>query len=377
MPKLDLQYSHSDQQVGPVLEVDLEGVRQNWRKLDELCPKSCTGAVVKANAYGLDMQRVAPSLFADGCRHFFTAYVSEAVSLRKLLGPSPEIFVFNGAATTREHHACAEEDLCPLLNTPQQVKAWVEICEGSKAAIMIDTGMNRLGLREPDIKQASDRLNNTPIPWVMSHLACADEPNNPMNLHQLNEFLRLASFWPDASRSLSNTAGICLGEDYQLDLVRPGIGLYGAHTQSPFHPTNVATLSAPIISVTHINETSPTTVGYGSSAHVHPAARIAVAAIGYADGLQRSLSNKGKARVHEVDCPIIGRVSMDLIMIDITGTPATTKVGDNALIFGADLSIEEQADRAGTISYELLTSIGPRVSRRYINAATESGANLS
>lgn len=354
---------------GPELTVSLAAVQSNWRQLSALSKGAETAAVVKADAYGLGISSIAQALTSSGCRTFFTAYTAEAIELRDALGATPTIFAFNGPSSEGDIRACNAANITPLVNSLEQAALWSQYANGAPAAVMIDTGMNRLGFRLDELGAAKEALRNCPVSWVMSHLACADEPDHFLNQQQLAAFVSLSEIWPRAKFSLSNTAGICLGRDFHFDLTRPGIGLYGGLEQGSFQPAPVASLTAPLLATYRVGEDTPQTVGYGATVELAPGSLIGVISLGYADGVHRILSNRATVECRGQFLPIAGRVSMDLIAIDLSGAEESLSPGDRVEVFGTKVSLMEQADRANTISYELLTSVGARVSRRYVEGA--------
>ncbi len=346
----------------PVATTHLTHIADNWRALAALQSDAKTGAVVKANAYGHGSSAVAGALARAGCRSFFVAHVLEGVSLRAALGPEPEIFVFHGFGSG-EIPLIREARLIPVLNTLQQVGQWREANDNLPAAIHIDTGMNRLGLRPEEAGEARDQLAECQINLVMSHLTCADEPGHDLNQKQLSAFTELASLWPGTKRSLANTAGTYLGADYGFELTRPGIGLYGGGPTPPAgtHLKPGLTLTAPVLSVFEAlpGETS----GYGATYMLDTPRTLATVAFGYADGYPRAAANSGFAMLRETRLPVVGRVSMGLTTLDITETRDDIEVGSMVEFLGGHAHLEEQAIAAGTLGYELVTGLGHRVER--------------
>ncbi|MEM8920402.1 MAG: alanine racemase [Pseudomonadota bacterium] len=349
-------------QIYPEIQIDLDAIVANWRRLEALSGAMAT-PVVKADGYGLGADRIAKALQHAGAEIFYVAYAFEGEALRKSLGAGPEIRVFHGVSPA-EIDVFKSNDLTPVLNSLDQIQAWAAVSEGRKPVLHIDTGMNRLGLAKSDTASIAERIE--PIA-IMSHLACADDASNPMNARQLSEFLNVAQAFPRVPRSLSASAGALLGREYGLDEIRPGIGLHGGGPRPASGPdlTQAATLTAPILQIRAISPDE--TSGYGATFSPEAPAMLACASIGYADGLLRTGSNKGYAMVQGQRRPIVGRISMDLTMIDITGLD--TKIGEPVVFFGPDLPIREQADAFGTIDYELLTSLGGRVKRTYTGGA--------
>jgi alanine racemase len=326
---------------------------------------------VKADAYGLGLLEIAPALAAAGCRTFFVAHLEEGVALRAHL-PSPEIFVLNGPVDGDER-VFEAHDLAPTLNSLDQIDRWARFCRsrGSRAAALhLDTGMSRLGLPEDEL----DRLANDPaqlggidLRYVMSHLACAEEPHHPMNAQQLTLFNAARARLPKMRACFTNSAGIFLGPGYHFDLARPGIALYGANPtparENPMRP--VIRLEARILQTREVDP--PRTVGYGAAHRVDRRTKIATVAIGYADGYLRSLSGRGICHVGGHRVPVIGRVSMDLTTLDVTDVPAGLALpGALVEIVGPHHPVDAVAAEAGTIAYEILTSLGSRYRRHYV-----------
>ena len=337
------------------LRIDLDAIAGNWRKLDALAPSA---AVVKADAYGLGMDRVAPALRRAGCRTFFVAGLDEGAALRALL-PDVEIAVLS-APVEGFQQAYREYRLLPVLNHMGDLAAW----PGEDAVLHIDTGMTRLGL-DPAQATALDRRR---FRLAMSHLACADEPEHPLNDAQRRLFAELAARF-DAPASLANSSGIFLGAGYRFDLARPGMALYGLNPTpagpNPMRP--VVRLEARVLQVREADR--PLTVGYGATADVGAGRVLATVAAGYADGYLRAASPGAGAMLHGRRVPLIGRVSMDSIILDVTGLPpGSVKPGDWAVLIGEGVDADELADAAGTIGYEILTSLGARYARSYAGA---------
>jgi len=360
-----------------ILTIDLDALVANYRRLRELASPAECAAVVKADAYGLGLAHAAPSLARAGCKTFFVATLSEAKALRKLL-PGATIYVLAGLmpGTAEQFH---QHDLRPVLNSAEEIREWAAFSasksEQLPCAVHIDSGMNRLGLSEQDvdaIARAGDLWSAVKLALVMSHLACADEPKHPKSEAQLKTFDRLRARLPKALASLANSAGILLGPAYAYDLVRPGIALYGGkplrHGSNPFLP--VVHLKGRILQVRNV--AAGETVGYGATRTLKRASRIAIVSVGYADGLFRSLSTKDGEEglvvyIGAHAAPILGRVSMDLITVDVTLVPESlARRGEWVELIGPNIPVQELAARAGTIDYEVLTNLGRRAYRRYI-----------
>jgi alanine racemase len=344
-----------------ILTIDLDALVTNWRALDSLSSGACeTGAVVKADAYGLGAPRIARALARAGARRFFVAVAEEGAAMRDALGPNPEICVFSGHMSG-DTDMIADLALTPMLNSVDQLTRHLEALPGHPFGIQLDTGMNRLGL-EPNEWDAvrSIVLGQSPT-LIMSHLACADEPRNPMNRDQLSAF-RAMTDGCGVPRSLAATGGILLGPEYHFDVTRPGVGLYGGHPFEDAQP--VARLSLPVVQVRLVEPGE--TVGYARTFTADEPTRIATVSGGYADGLMRALSSRAMLFAGDVPCPITGRVSMDLIGVDITHLD---QIPDTLDILCPHQGVDDLAEAAGTIGYEVLTSLGARYTRRYAGFA--------
>lgn len=337
------------------LTIDLQALVANWRALDAMT--SCeTGAVVKADAYGLGVGRVAPALAAAGVRHFFVAMAHEGAALRKILGPGPRISVFSGHMAG-DSGLIGAHDLTPMLNSVDQLLRHVESLPGGAFGIQLDTGMNRLGMEPVEWAALRDiALGQNPV-LIMSHLACGDEPGHDMNREQLRVFRDLTADI-DVPLSLAATAGILLGADYHFSLTRPGIGLYGGLPFSDAQP--VATLDLPVIQIRDLEPGE--TAGYGNAWSAQRPTRLATLGAGYADGLIRAMGGAAQVFAGDVPCPLVGRVSMDMLGVDVTDL---TEDPTHMSILCARQDVDTLAGMAGTIGYEILTSLGPRYARMY------------
>lgn len=349
------------------LTVNLNAVRENYRILKQRCSAACqVSAVVKADAYGLGVEKIALALEQEGCRSFFVANLDEAIFLRQTL-PDADIYVFHGVLADQED-AFFEYHLTPVLNSVYQVGLWWEYAIKKQrklsAILHFDTGMNRLGLSMVD----TDKIQHSgfDIKYIMSHLACADDSVNPMNSKQLQELWEVSRYFNGVSLSLANSAGIFLGRDYHFDMVRPGVALYGANPNdsAPNPMRNVISLTTNILQIHHINKEC--TVGYGAEYKAGKGKKIATIPVGYADGYLRSLSNKGICAIDGIIVPVVGRVSMDLITLDVTDVPEE-KLGvmREVELIGENIPVDVVAQKAGTIGYEMLTSLGARYKRNY------------
>jgi alanine racemase len=348
-----------------LLKIDLDALARNYGQLRERAAPAECAAVVKADAYGLGMVPVARRLLREGCRRFFVATLGEAAELRAL-APDAEIYVFEGAVLGSVDELMALRAV-PVLSSLEQVERW----RGhGRALLHIDTGMTRLGLSAADVRvfaKRRDLLEGVELTYVITHLACADEPEHPQNRAQIESFDELRALLPPARTSIGNSAGLFLDAAHRGDLVRPGIALYGGNpfTERPNPMAPVVTFLAPILQIREITE--PVTVGYGATYVAAPPARLAVVGAGYADGYPRGLSNRGTAALRGVRVPVVGRVSMDLLCVDISALPRDgVGVGDLVELIGPTVGVDEVAAAAGTISYEILTGLGRRPVREYV-----------
>lgn len=338
------------------LTIDLNAMAHNFHAL-EAASGAPVHPVVKADSYGLGAAPVARRLMAEGARTFFVARAAEGVALRAALGPEPVIYVLDGCHGDTPAELKAAE-LRPILNQPVQLEAW-RAAGGGACGLQIDTGMSRLGFRPEDAPELFEGLA-----LVMSHLACADEPDHPMNRRQRDAFAAISEKYPGAIRSFANSGGCFMGPEFSFDAVRPGICLYGGGPEGRPDPRirAVATLTAEVVQVRPVPKGE--TVGYSAGWTAPKDTTVAIVAAGYADGVLRSYSPKGKVWLAGALRPIVGRVSMDVIAVDVT--EADVAVGDLCEIYGPNRNIDDQATAAGTIAYELLTSITPRVPRAYV-----------
>lgn len=340
------------------LTIDLDAIAANWARLDRLGPAQ-TGAAVKADAYGLGAVPVARRLAAAGARNFFVALAEEGAPVRQALGAGPRIFVLSGHMAG-DAQAIRNLGLTPVLNSAEQLVRHLEALPGHPFAVQLDTGMNRLGMEPGEWAAVRDAALKAGPVLLMSHLACADEPRHPMNARQFAAFLAMTE-GAEVPRSLSATGGALLGPEWQFDLIRPGIGLYGGQPLEGARP--VVKLDLPVIQIRTVEPGE--TVGYSATWTATVPTRVATVAAGYADGILRSLSGRGRLWAGGRPCPILGRVSMDLIAADVT---ALTEPPEALELLGPAQGIDALAEAAGTISYELLTGLGARYRRRYLGA---------
>lgn len=346
---------------GGTLTIDLDAVAANWRALDALsAPGVQTAAVVKANAYGLGAARVSRALAEAGARRFFVALAGEGAGLRAALGPGPQICVLSGHMAG-DAAAIGEAGLVPMLNSVEQMTRHFEALPGHPFGIQLDTGMNRLGMEMPEWQAVAAIALEAGPQLLMSHLACAEEPGHPMNAAQLAAF-RAMTDGAGVPRSLAATGGILLGPEYHFDLTRPGIGLYGG---APFaDAAAVVALDLPVVQVREV--AAGETVGYGCTWTAEIPSTVATVAAGYADGLLRALSGRATLWAGATPCPVVGRVSMDLITVDVTHLDA---VPETLVALGPAQGPDALAAAAGTIGYEVLTALGARYARRYRGSA--------
>jgi alanine racemase len=363
------------ERAGAILEIDLDAVAANWKMLAERwAPGARCAAVVKADAYGLGMEEVAPRLARAGCKTFFVATLQEALALRGLL-PRAQIAVLNGLVTGAPADF-AKGHLLPVLNDLGQVRQWHDYAQrrgGVPAMVHIDTGLTRLGLPQDEIEALAEEpalLTGFKVSLILSHLACAGEPAHPMNLEQLNRFRAALRLLPPAPASLAASSGIFLGGDFHFDMVRAGAALYGVNPL-PGRPNpmkQVLHLKAKILQVRDVDRGEA--VGYGAAHRMDRPGRIAIVALGYADGWLRSSSHRGTARIAGKPAPVIGRISMDLLTLDVTGIdPRAVQPGLYADLLDERYGVDDAAFAADTIGYEILTALGRRCLRVYRGGA--------
>ncbi len=353
----------------PVLTIDLPAIVANWRDLAVRGAPGAVAGVVKADGYGLGAVEVARALRAAGCRHFFVACITEGLALRAALGAGPMIGVLEGFAPGEDGDAA----LVPALNSLGDVTAHAAAGRAAgvprRAILHVDTGMARLGLDEGELARLSadhGLLAGLDLLYVMTHLACADEPAHPMNAAQAARFRAACAGLPAARRSFANSSGMFLGPDFASDLARPGCALYGINPtpEKPNPMRQVMRLDAPVLQLRQIP--AGATVGYGASWTAARPSRIATVAAGYADGYLRSLSGRAVAEFRGRPVPLVARVSMDLTTFDVTDLPEVAPGDRLTLIGGGACAPDDVAARAGTIGYEILTSLGARYARDYV-----------
>ncbi len=351
------------------LTINLDAVVANWRQLAGLVRPAECAAVVKADAYGLGMQPVAEALADAGCASFWVATLDEAVALRALL-PRVRIAVLSDQVEPNIRELTAHR-LTPVLNHPGAVAAWTRWAAPAAAWLHLDTGMHRLGLSPAEwlaLSVETPDWRAAGIGGLMSHYACADEREHRLNVVQRDRAVTAAQT-ARLRLSLGNSSGIFLGSDFRGDVVRPGMALYGLnptpYTENPMRP--VVTLEVQVLQVRAVAPDGGT-VGYGASATASPGQVLATVGLGYADGLHRALSNRGRLYFNGAAAPMVGRVSMDSVMVDVSHLTREPAPGDWAEVIGPNQSADALADMAGTIGYEVLTSLGARYARTYLPA---------
>ncbi len=362
-------------EAGGILTIDLDAIAANWRELGARAAPAASAAVIKANAYGCGIEPVAHALARAGCGTFFVAQLEEGRRARAV-ARNVAIYILNGLLPgTAPANAAA--NLRPVLGNLEELDEWQAFKTASGwqggAALHVDTGMNRLGLRPAEAMALAERVGARlkGIDLLMSHFACSEEPAHPLNAKQMGIFREIRSLFPGVPGSLANSSGIFLGPDAHHDLVRPGVALYGANP-TPGH----VNLMRPVVRlegrIVQVREVAPgATVGYSATWAAKRPTRLAIVSIGYADGFLRAASATDTragtdAIVAGLRCPIAGRVSMDLIALDVTEVAEkAVRRGNLVTLLGDDITIDDLAAYAGTIPYEVLTSLGRRYRRVY------------
>jgi alanine racemase len=341
------------------LTVDLAALTENYQLLKSKHAKKNIGTVVKANAYGLGVERVSQRFAELGCEKFFVATLAEAIELRGFL-PNVNIAVFSGVFAGEENDYKANK-ITPVINRVEQF----DYCKAIPSILHVDTGMARLGLNYAELKKASAQKKLSNIVMLMSHLSCASDASSK-NEEQLERLNEATSFLPNIPVSFVNSSGHFLSADYHFDLGRPGCALYGINpTESQNPMKHVATLSAPILQIRELDRDEE--VGYGATYKVKEGSKLAIAGLGYSDGYLRSFSNKGFAYIGEHKVPFAGRVSMDVITLDVTNVPDNALKGNlRAEFINTKQTVDDIAKQAGTIGYEIYSRLGRRIVREYI-----------
>ncbi len=341
-----------------MLQIDLAAIIANWRTLAAMHPAGAVAGVVKADAYGLGAAQVAPALHAAGCRHFFTAHLSEAVAIRALV-PGAMLAVLNGMPAGSECVFVAH-GILPVLGTPGEIARWGGMGRRLPALLHVDTGMNRLGLDGAQLSAV--RLDGIDVRYVMTHLVASEVADDPMNAAQRDRFAAACAVLPAVPRSFANSSGVFLGPDFASDLARPGAALYGINPTpgrpNPMRP--VVRLMARVLALRDVP--AGASVGYNSTWVAARPSRIATVGVGYADGWLRSHSGRGHAVFDGAPVPLVGRVSMDLTTFDATDRPGLRE-GDWLELIGPSRPVDDVAEAAGTNGYEVLTSLGRRYRR--------------
>lgn len=361
------------------LSVDLRAIVENWQIIrNQLSRDVRCGAVVKANAYGLGVDRIAPKIYQAGCREFFVSNLKEAQQLKSLVASDANIYVLTGCNAGAEREFI-KRGYIPVIVSFEMLERWAKAAEShehARAVLKVNTGMGRMGIEPEEFETLMDHvdlLRKAKIEFLMSHFACADEQCHPLNQIQVDRFNRMKRKMHDLGVSvkatLANSAGIFWGDSAHGDVVRPGIALYGGNPGQGVNPMKpVVSLYLPIIQVRRLP--AGECVGYGATKCFDQVRDIAVVAGGYADGIMRCLSNKGWGYLNGMKVPLVGRVSMDTTMFDVTEVVAARgSIDEGAAIevLGEHVTVDELAAAASTISYEILTSLGSRYQRCYID----------
>ena len=346
--------------------INLAALKANWLALEGLAGGAEIAAAIKADAYGLGLERCALALWAAGCRSFFVARPREGVELLQIL-PRAVIYVLDGLYEGEADYYL-QHRLTPALISIEEARQWAREGKGAACCIHVDSGINRVSFSFAQAEELKAKNLGLNITLVMSHLASSEERHNPFNDTQRQRFEKICALFPNVRASLANSSGIFLGPDFALDLVRPGIALYGGNPQPglPNPMATVVTLEARVVQVRDLSVGEA--VGYNSTWRAVRDSQIALIGAGYRDGIPRRMSSTfaqgAQVFVAGQKCPIVGRVSMDVTAIDVTGTNA--KRGDWAEFFGPNIALDEAAASAGTISWELLTHLGSRYARHYV-----------
>jgi alanine racemase len=370
-----IEVGPSAAEAGGILTVNLAAIETNWKELGRRAMPSECAAVIKADGYGCGLEPVARTLAGAGCKTFFVADLAEARRLRSV-AQDPAIYVLNGllpgtAATY------ADVQARPVIGSLVELAEWDAFCAASQwhggAALHVDTGMNRLGIAPDEAAALAPRIRaeNHGITLLMSHLACAEQPGHPLNERQIQLFREVRLLYRGIPGSLANSSGIFLGGGAHCDMVRPGAALFGVNpTPGHGNPMRATVeLQAHVVQVRTVPKGE--TIGYYATWTAKHATRVAVVTVGYADGYPRAASATDAAPgadaiVAGTRCPLAGRVSMDLLAIDITALPDhTVRRGDLVTLIGGEISVDDLAAAAGTIGYEVLTSLGRRYHRIY------------
>lgn len=361
-----------------IITVNIGKITENYKKIQSLTGDGCeVAAVVKANAYGCGIAPVSEALYAQGARQFFVATLPEGLELRTIIGDEASIYVLNGL--NPEYVALyAQERIAPILNSVPEIETYAKLCQDRQknlpAIIHIDTGMNRLGLDQSErewLTKNQDHLKDIDLQYVMSHFASSDQKDHPMNKAQYAAFETASANFKNIKKSLANSSGIFRTDKYHFDQVRPGMCLYGLNpTPEQENPMQAALeLTVPVLQVKEAQ--AGETCGYNATYRFEKNTKLAIVPNGYADGFLRSLSNKGTLYWKNYACPVRGRVSMDLTIIDLSAIPENElpEPGEHIEVFGQNQSADDLAKACDTIGYEMLTSLSRRHKRLYIDGS--------
>ena len=344
----------------PTLEINLTNIKKNWEYLNTLSSKDTqTSAVLKANAYGLGVDEIAPVLWKAGARSFFVATVEEAIELNECLPQNRKIYVLNGYHA-RYKTAIDSYSIIPVLNSPAQLMSFLNFHPQKKVCLQIDVGMRRLGFQDTELEQFQKTIKTLNLDLIIGHLSCADEPNNPSNERSLKYFKSKTSNLPRVNRSISASHGIFLGNSYDFDITRPGIALYGGVRKKEL--LEVIKIQLPVLQTHYMYPGDG--VGYGLTYTTKRKKRVATLFGGYADGIMRNLQKNGVLYHFNDPCPILGRISMDLITVDISHL---NTIPEKLTLVGSQQTVNDLADKAQTITHEILTNLGTRFTKSYVN----------
>ncbi len=360
-----------------VIDIDLEIIKHNYLFLQSnLAPGCQSAAVLKANAYGLGASRIGKALLEVGCQHFFAATLEEAIELRQALKNSQiSIFKLNGLLPGMEK-LCLEYDITPVLNAPEQISFWAQVAKNYgrrlPAAFHIDTGLCRAGINReygPEIANDTELFSYLDIKFILSHLACSDQPGHEKNKIQLDRFKNVLQYFPHIPASFCNSHGIFLGKDYHFQQVRPGRSLYGVGSRS-LTAQGFRQAIQVYVKILQVRDVAPgESVGYNATYHISRPSRLAILSMGYADGLLRTRTHKGVFHIQGHPAYIAGRISMDLVTVDVTDVPQQYLYpGAWVEYIGDHMSVDDAAEAAGTISHEILVNLGSRYFKNYLSA---------
>jgi len=342
------------------LEINLSNIKKNWMYLDTLSTKDTeTGAVLKADAYSLGVREIAPALWEAGARSFFVATTEEALELNNYLPQNKKIYILNGY-NTKYRKAIDSYSFIPVLNTSSQLNSFIDFHPTNKTCLQIDIGMKRLGFQDNELKKYEKIISKLNLDLLIGHLSCADEKENSANGSELLYFNSKTNKLMKFNRSIAASHGIFLGQSYHFNVTRPGIALFGGVREKEL--LDVVNIKLPVLQSHYLKPYDG--VGYGLTYKTKSKKRVATLFGGYADGIIRNLSQKGYLYHNSIPCPILGRISMDLVTVDISHLKTIPKFLN---LLGSSQSINDLADKAGTISHEILTSLGSRFLRTYIN----------